>query len=553
MMNKIHKVINKKILILSFLILGWQMLWATSAKIQIDSPKHNSVQSEQTLWITGQCKNSQALKINNSPVSLQKNGQFKYKTYLENPHQDHFYTLKALGTDQQEVETLLRVFYKTKTKKEQVKKIAIPPKKIKEETPAPNPEITIIYPAANSRHEEAKITLSGFSTNCVHIKIKNTLYPVHPSGHFQVPYTLSKHNKKEHISITAISKLGKSKTFTQQVYFVSPKPMIKFSKAPKFKHVSSKTITFKGQTQFCESLWANQEKIKLNKDGTFKYSRKLNKANEDVVIIFKAINKNGRAHIVSKTHKLVNPKKAKITLHSPPTSYQSVKDHVVFKGKVEHAHSLWLGQIEIPLNEDGYFEYKLKLTQANQEKQVILKAENEFGKTDIIVCQLYYSPSKPSLKISSHGNYSQSQDNSVTIKGQALNAYAVDINNKTVSLDEFGYFTHTLILKNPNQDHKVIISTYSDHEEEAQSTHYIHYSPLKNPVLALESPANKLQTTHEYVQFKGQAKNCQQLYINNEAVIPDEAGYFTKQVELPENKTYTFKIEAIGANHKIIQ
>eukprot|EP01049_Picozoa_sp_SAG25_P019892 SAG25_NODE_6513_length_554_cov_0.606593_1_plen_59_part_10 len=59
--------------------------------------------------------------------------------------------------------------------------------------------------------------------------------------------------------------------------------MIKFSKAHKFKHVSSKTITFKGQTQFCESLWANQEKIKLNKDGTFKYSRKLNKANEDVV------------------------------------------------------------------------------------------------------------------------------------------------------------------------------------------------------------------------------------------------------------------------------
>ncbi|MEK9658291.1 MAG: hypothetical protein VW378_07990 [bacterium] len=525
---------------------------ASNAYIHIHSPKNNTVFTHPHITITGKSSNSKTLHINRTQVPLTKSGHFTYKTRLENPNQDHFYTLIATDKQDQPKETLLRLIYKPKENK----KIRIHKKS---STIPPPPQVItktsksrIITPINHSKSHNKTIYLSGLSPNARYIKINNTTYPVHESGHFHIPYQLSTPNQLEKIVLHAIDTNNKVEKISHHIYFHAPTPNINFHTLPKYNNTRNKTLEFTGTVQHTESLWANQEKIPLDKNGKFIYTKDLRTPDKKEVITFTAIGKGGQESKIVKHYTLVNPKKSKIILKTPPETFESHKDHVTFSGKVENAREFWINHLNIPLSEDGYFEYTVKLNHPYQEKSFILKAINEFGHKDIKACSIYYIPPKPILKIISPQTRSTSTEHKVTIKGQAINAYAVDINNETISLDEFGFFEKTLLLKQPNHLYKIIISTYSDHEEEAQEQRYITYEPTSTPILLIESPEENATTTKDFIIFKGQAQQCKNLSINDRHVALDQNGYFNEQFKLPDYKQYTFTIEATGKNNKII-
>ena len=556
MIKKLTLFLFKIFIFLTYLTFGTEII--------VYQPNVESISEKAELIIKGKCHNTSILQINETPVLLNPDGSFEYKTNLINPEQNHYYTLEAFHSDFPKSEKIISVLYQpkidtkniaenTNVKKNISKKFhqinIIPTLNILEK----KIDLQILSPLPNSKLKNKNIQIIGIAKNCNHLLLNDKPYPLSTEGHFIIDYTFKTINMFEEIKLIGVGKNNQKKTASLNVYLDAPSPKIKFSKQPKTGNTPEKTIYFEGIVTNTIDLWANNERIPLSDKGNFIYEKRLVDPYKKTNIIFKAEGIANQVHTIKKSFTLVNQGEVSIQLQSPPYTLKTTKTSILFKGSVKNANELWINNNPVKLKPSGHFEYHVNLDKTDQAQEFVLYAKNEFGAHSSEICEITYSPPKPTLTILEPKENSISKSNEIIIKGQANNAYAVDINNTTVSIDEFGYFTHKIYLKKPNSTETINISTYSDHPEEVQLTRKITYNPLKSPVLFIQHPPKEHQTTDDYVIFKGQAQNCDFVLINNRKASLDKQGNFKEQFNISNIDTHKFVIEAIGLDKSIIQ
>tara|TARA_A100001015_G_scaffold211850_1_gene237545 strand:+ start:491 stop:2890 length:2400 start_codon:yes stop_codon:yes gene_type:complete len=261
------------------------------------------------------------------------------------------------------------------------------------------------------------------------------------------------------------------------------------------------------------------------------------------------------------------PGTAFIDLISPQNNLITSKDKVLFKGRVSADTVLFLNGEKLTVSSDGKFYYRALLTEKDAYNMFILRTETVDGEELEQKIKVFYKYSnlsssannasiqKPLINLISPQNDIVTTKQKVLFKGQVFGTDTLLLNGVTVNVSSTGEFYHReMIENNKEQSIFVLEAIAADNKTKTKLLRRIYYQDenVDTPTLLIFSPNDKVVSTEDRIEVKGELKNAKYVLINDKKVTPDKDGSFKTFVKLKNKDDYNkITFVAIKDNKKV--
>ncbi|MEW5761302.1 MAG: hypothetical protein AB1779_11120, partial [Candidatus Thermoplasmatota archaeon] len=229
------------------------------------------------------------------------------------------------------------------------------------------PFLEILEPKNGSATNKNEIYINGTTEKDVKIKINGIEVNV-IDNKFSYKIELAKEGENI-IEISAHDKAGNEKNIIINIVLDKTKPKLEISTLPELTNQTN--ITIEGESDG-EEIFVNNEKIEI-RDGNFSKTIQLNEGENNITIY--VIDKAGNINKIEKKIILDTiPPEIEIL---EPKNNKTEKEKIKINGKTEKNAKIYINGIEANVDENGYFNYPIKLSKG--ENKIIIKAVDLAG------------------------------------------------------------------------------------------------------------------------------------------------------------------------------
>ncbi|MFC1617052.1 type II secretion system protein GspD [Candidatus Margulisiibacteriota bacterium] len=498
-------------------------------------PKSGTTISEQNSIIKGKVAKTAKLLINGKSVNLKKDGTFSYPIKVLTTKNYQKYILTAVSKDKIAISKTIKLLYK--------------PKKV----PKIKPELLTLFPNDGYISYQKDLKIMGSVKNTKTILVNGKKVIPNKRGLFIYPVSFKKENERKTITVKIFSKdnIGIQKRISI-IYKELKIPSITIF-TPEENLITNKSkLKIAGEIKNASQFFINDNKIELNKNGSFTYFINLTKNNAYTNFKLKAISKDSE---ISKQIKVFYKKSDKspiISITSPKNNSITAKNKIMIKGFAQNTALLTINSQRVDLKKDGSFSVKKNLSRNNDYNFFKIKGTAPDKSTQLISLKIYKKvPNAPKIMFENPLKAkSISKSKNIQIIGKAKNTTYLKINGKSIYFSENGDFKHNLSLKKGSN--KITVTATFENRSVTKNL-LVEYVPaviIPSPKIKIITPRNNHISRKNNILIKGQVLNADTLYINNQKIPLNKNGYFYKKFNLKPKAYSHFKLKAYSTTKK---
>ena len=534
------------------LLLAVGLAWSTVSlasvepRLRISFPPDAHISASDRLEVRGSVSDIQLLAINDTPVSIAKNGSFSQTITLK-PNTYTPIVITAMSTTGKQLRERREVYFK------QTKSVVPPPAK----TPKP----VVKAPAATSPAPRSSgprlalrpipktstsrtLTIKGKSTDVSLLTQNGKVVKLGPDGSFKTRIPLDR--KPKTIRLDMVSSTGKHAQKTLRLPAYTPrlkKPAILLHSPQDQLFSARDKILVKGRVTNATSLSLNGQPLKLDKAGRFYYKMTLTKPNTYHPV--KLVARRGKHKTVLARKVFYDQRKAPtFRALSPVDNAISTKKTLMVTGIVDRAARLTINGDAVAL-ENGRFEHPYTFTRAKKTETIRLVAMSPGKLQTTKTLRVSYRPPlgpKPAfLQLSPVGKITTAND-TIAITGQLANATTLKLNTLTLPIKPDGSFVIAVKLLPNTAKHMTLKAISSDGQVTTRRLSATFTPPP--PAFVSLSPSRDTTIQSPTVRITGRVRDAKWVSINGLPVTIKKGGEFEFGVRLRKNRAKLFRLKA---------